>query len=66
MISGDIWHKHHEGISKLLNVISRVDSRAKFETIWNIASGIYAKYHVQIKLLFVYTTTPQKVCNFYM
>ena len=24
---------------------------------WNITSGIYAKYHVQIMLLFVYTTT---------
>ena len=24
---------------------------------WNISSGIYAKYHVQIMLLFVYTTT---------
>ena len=24
---------------------------------WNIMSGIYAKYHVQIMLLFVYTTT---------
>ena len=33
MISGDIWHKHHEGISKLLYVISRDVSRAKFETI---------------------------------
>ena len=25
----------------------------------NITSDIYAKYHVQIMLLFVYTTTPQ-------
>ena len=32
-------------ISKLLYVI------------WNIMSGIFAKYHVQIMLLFVYTTT---------
>ena len=24
---------------------------------WNITSGIYAKYHVQIMLLFAYTTT---------
>ena len=32
-------------ISKLLYVI------------WNIMSGIFAKYHLQIMLLFVYTTT---------
>ena len=38
-------------ISKLLYEI------VKFETILNITSGIfYAKYHVQIMLLFVYTT----------
>ena len=44
-------------ISKLLYVISRPVRRVKFETIWNITSGIYAKYYVQIMLLFVYTTT---------
>ena len=31
--------------------------QVKFETILNITRGIYAKYHVQIMLLFVYTTT---------
>ena len=44
-------------ISKLSYVISRAVRRVKFETIWNITSGIYAKYYVQIMLLFVYTTT---------
>ena len=44
-------------ISKLLYVISRAVRRVKFETILNITSGIYAKYHIQIMLLFVYTTT---------
>ena len=38
-------------ISKLLYVISNL------RQFWNITSGIYAKYHVQIMLLFVYTTT---------
>ena len=38
-------------ISKLLYVISRAVRRVKFETIWNITNGIYAKYHVQIKLI---------------
>ena len=44
-------------ISKLLYVISRAVRWVKFETILNITSGIYAKYHIQIMLLFVYTTT---------
>ena len=45
-------------ISKLLYVISRAVRRVKFETILklNITSGTYAKYDVQIMLLFVYTT----------
>ena len=42
-------------ISKLLYVISRAA---------NITSGIYAKYHVQILLLFVYTTTRQRFVIF--
>ena len=31
---------------------------------WNITSGIYAKYHVQIMLLFVYTTTGKRFVIF--
>ena len=31
---------------------------------WNITSGIYAKYHVQIMLLFVYTTTHKRFLIF--
>ena len=31
---------------------------------WNITSGIYAKYHVQIMLLFVYTTTRKRFVIF--
>ena len=31
---------------------------------WNIMSGIYAKYHVQIMLLFVYTTSGNRFVIF--
>ena len=48
MISSDI--------SKLLYVISRAVRRVKFETI--------LKYHVQIMLLFVYTTTRKRFVIF--
>ena len=43
-------------ISKLLYVISRAVRRVKFETI--------LKYHVQIMLLFVYTTTRKRFVIF--
>ena len=43
-------------ILKLLYEISRAVMGVKFETILKYG-GIYAKYHVQIMLLFVYTTT---------
>ena len=48
-------------ISKLLYVISRAVRRVKFVTILNITSGLYAKDHVQIMLLFVYTTTRKRL-----
>ena len=44
-------------ISKLLDIISRAVRRVKLRQFWNITRGIYAKYYVQIMLLFVYTTT---------
>ena len=47
MICRDIWHKCHEWYFEI------VIRNFKFETIWNIASGIYAKYHIQIMILFV-------------
>ena len=43
-------------MSKLLYVISRAVRRVIFETILNITSSIFAKYHEQIMLLFVHTT----------
>ena len=45
-------------------MISRAVRRVKFETILNITSGIYDKYHVQIMLLFVYTTTHKRFVIF--
>ena len=49
MIWSDIWHKYHKWYFKIV-----IRNLRQF---WNITSGIYAKYHVQIMLLFVYTTT---------
>ena len=49
MICSDIWHKYHKWYFKIV-----IRNLRQF---WNITSGIYAKYHVQIMLLFVYTTT---------
>ena len=49
-------------ILKLLYVISRAVTRVKFETILKYHEWyIYAKYHVQMMLLFVYTTLTAKV-----
>ena len=51
MISSDIWHKCHEWYFKI------VLRKWNLRQFWNITSGIYAKYHVKIMLLFVYTIT---------
>ena len=48
MICSDIWHKYHEWYFEFV-----IRNLRQF---WNITSGIYAHYHVQIILLFVYTT----------
>ena len=62
MICSDIWHKLTTvDILKilLLFVINFHELLGgwNLRQFWNITSGIYAKYHVQIMLLFVYTTT---------
>ena len=58
MIRSDIWHKYHDcDISKLLYVISRAVWRVRFETSLKYHERYYAKYHLQIVLFFVYTTT---------
>ena len=56
-------------ISKLLYIISRAVSRVKFETIlkyheWYFHLSKYAKYHVQIILIFVYTATHKRFVIF--
>ena len=55
MICSDIWHKYHEWYFKIV-----IRNLRQF---WNITSGIYAKYHVQILLLFV---TRKRFVIFYM
>ena len=52
MICSDIRHKYHEWYFKI--VIQ----------FWNITSDIYAKYHIQIMLLFDYTTTRKRFVIF--
>ena len=56
MICSDIWHKCHEWYFKIVIYNLR--------QFWNIASGIYAKYHVQIMLLFVCTTIHKRFVVF--
>ena len=51
-------------ISKLLYVISQAVRRVKFRQFWSITSSIFPKYHVQIMLLFVYTTTRKRFVIF--
>ena len=57
MICSDIWHKYQEWFSKL-------SYKKVWVWVWNIMSGIYAKYHVQIMLLFVYTTIRKRFVIF--
>ena len=54
MIFSDIWHKYHQWYFEI--VIHNL-GEWNLRQFWNIVGGIYAKYHVQIMLLFVYTTT---------
>ena len=58
MICSDIGHKYREWYFKIVirNFTSRYASEI-LDSFWNVTSGIYAKNHVQIMLLFVYTTT---------
>ena len=52
MICSDICDKYHEWYFKIV-----IHNLRQF---WNTTSGIYAKYHVQIMLLFVYTNTSKR------
>ena len=51
-------------ILKLFCVISRAIRRVNLRQFWSITSGIYDEYHVQIILLFVYTTTCKRFVIF--
>ena len=58
MICSYIWHKYHEWYFEIVIQISRaVIGEWNLWQFGNITSGIYAKCHAQIMLLFVYTTT---------
>ena len=56
MICSDIWHKYYKWYFEIVIINGSWNLRQ----FWNITSGIYAKYHVQIMLLFVYTTTRKR------
>ena len=56
MICSDIWHKYHEWYFEI--------GEWNLRQFWNITSGIYAKDHVQIMLLFVYTTVYKSFVTF--
>ena len=49
MICSNIWYKYHEWYFEIVT--------HNLRQFWNITCGLYAKYHVQIMLLFVYATT---------
>ena len=55
--------------SKLLYVSSRAVRRVKFETILKYHKWYLCQYHVQIRLLFVYTTTHKRfvifICSYF-
>ena len=65
MICSDIWHKYHERYFEIVLIyeISRA-VRWNLRQFWNITSVIYARHHVQIMLLFVYTTAHKRVVIF--
>ena len=46
------------------SAVRRLLGKSKLRQFWNIMSGIYAKYHVRIMLLFVYTTTRKRLVIF--
>ena len=61
MIYSDIWHKHHEWY---FEIVIHNFGEWSLRQFWNITSSNYAKYHIQIMLLFVYTTTRKRFVIF--
>ena len=60
MICSDIWRRYHEWYFEFHEPLGEWNLRQ----FLNITSGIYAKYHVQIMLLFVYTTSRKRFVIF--
>ena len=60
MICSDIWHKYHK---RYFEIVIR-NCEWNLRQFWNITSGVYAKYHIQIMLLFVYITTHKRFVIF--
>ena len=63
LICSDIGHKYYEWYFKIATFHEPL-GEWNLRQFWNITSGIYAKYHVQIVLLFVYTTTRKRFVIF--
>ena len=66
MICSDIWHKYHEWYFQNCHTkFHEPLGECNWDNLkYNITSGIYAKYHIQIMLLFVYTTTHKRFVIF--
>ena len=64
MICSDIWHKYHVWYFEIVIRNFTPLGGWNLRQFWNITSGIYAKYHVQIMLLFVYSTTHKRFLIF--
>ena len=58
-------HRTHGKSQAVSNRLTpkRRHTETSWRQFWNITSGIYAKYHVQIMVLFVYTATWEFFCN---
>ena len=61
MIFSDIWHNYHEWYFQFVIQASEI-----WDNFERLGLVFFAKYHVQIMLLFIYTTAHEKVCNFDM
>ena len=65
MICSDIWHKYHEWYFEfVIRNFTNPLGEWNLSQFWNITSDIYAKYHIQIMLLFVYTTSHKRFVIF--
>ena len=58
IICTDTWHKYHKWYFELIVICYFTPlGEWNLRQFWNITSGTYAKYHLQIMLLIAYTTT---------